>query len=53
MVIKKYELDQLDNLIDRDIELYYGEHEIEIYQIEEDDFSERQHRKRCCYMKNS
>jgi len=38
MVIKKYELDQLDNLIDRDIELYYGEHEIEIYQIEEDDF---------------
>lgn len=37
-VIKHYKLNDSDNLMDRDISLYYSEHEIEIYQITEDDF---------------
>lgn len=37
-VIKHYELSNSDHLMDKDITLYYNEYEIEIYQVEEDDF---------------
>lgn len=37
-VIKQYVVQDNNNLIDCDIELYYSEHEIEIYQLNEDDF---------------
>ena len=37
-VIKQYVVQGNDHLMDRDIELYYSEHEIEIYQLNEDDF---------------
>lgn len=37
-VIKSYEVDGHHGLIDKNIELYYGEYEVEIYQLEEDFF---------------
>ena len=37
-VIKQYLINGDEYLMDRDIELYYSEHEIEIYQTIEDDF---------------
>ncbi|MGG0821401.1 hypothetical protein ABE099_00880 [Paenibacillus turicensis] len=37
-VIKQYVERDNDHLMDRDIKLYYSEHEIEIYQLNEDDF---------------
>ncbi len=37
-VIKQYVVQDNDHLMDRDIELYYSEHEIEIYHLNEDDF---------------
>jgi hypothetical protein len=39
-VIKHYILNDDENLLDKEISLYYSEHEIEIYQIEEDFFGE-------------
>ncbi len=39
-VIKHYVLDDDDNLLDKEISLYYSKHEIEIYQLEEDFFGE-------------
>lgn len=37
-ILKHYEFEEYEHLMDNDIELYYGAHDIEIYQIEEDDF---------------
>lgn len=37
-IIKHYQLSDSNILMDRDISLYYSEHDIEIYQIEDDDF---------------
>ncbi|SKC79892.1 hypothetical protein [Maledivibacter halophilus] len=37
-LIKSYEIDRYDGIMDKDIELYYNEHEIVIYQLNEDDF---------------
>lgn len=37
-VIKQYVIQDKDHLMDRDIELYYSEHEIVIYQLSEDEF---------------
>ena len=37
-VIKQYVINGDEHLLDRNIELYYSEHEIEIYQLTEDDF---------------
>ncbi len=37
-VIKQYVINGNEHLMDRSIELYYSEHEIQIYQLTEDDF---------------
>lgn len=37
-IVKQYVLSENENLMDQDITLYYNEHEIKIYQVEEDDF---------------
>lgn len=39
-VLKHYVLNDDENLLDKEISLYYSEHEIEVYQIEEDFFGE-------------
>lgn len=37
-IVKTYEIEQYNGIIDKDINLYYNEHRIEIYQLNEDDF---------------
>lgn len=39
-MLKHYVLDDEENLMDKEISLYYSEHEIKIYQMEEDFFGE-------------
>ncbi|QNO15913.1 hypothetical protein HYG86_14620 [Alkalicella caledoniensis] len=37
-VIKNYKLKKGQQILDKKIELFYGEHEIKLYQVQEDDF---------------